>query len=254
LPLQLAAVNRAPELEASYYRAPIEDGMDRPLPQLHLRDRRESTIAALCEHFAADRLDITEFENRLDEAHRARTSAALDALLQDLPAPRSRMEPAAPDPGGELARRGRELGAAVRDSRTLIAFMSGVERRGHWTPARKNVVVAVMGGAELDFREVDMPPGETEVLLFCMMGGAEIIVPPDLAVESSGIAIMGGFEHGSGPKRPPADAPVLRLSGVCFMGGVEISVREPGETAADARARRKAERREQRQARRRETE
>jgi predicted membrane protein len=63
-----------------------------------------------------------------------------------------------------------------------------------------------MGGAELDFREVDLPPGETEVFIICMMGGAEIIVPPDLAVDASGIAIMGGFEHAA-PQRLRADAP-----------------------------------------------
>ena len=49
---------------------------------------------------------------------------------------------------------------AIRDSRTFLAFMGGVERRGNWKPARRNVVIAIMGGAELDFREVDLPPGE----------------------------------------------------------------------------------------------
>jgi hypothetical protein len=229
--------------------------MDRPLPQLRLKERRERTITALCEHFAADRLDVPEFEARLDAAHQAHTLDALEALLQDLPATRQSAAPAGRQRAGDaVIRGGRALGTAIRDSRTMIAFLGGVERRGHWTPARHNVVIAVMGGAELDFREVDLPPGETEVFLFCCMGGAEIIVPPGLAVESSGIAIMGGFEHGSGPTRPAADAPRLRLNGVAFMGGVEISVREPGETAAQARARTREQRRERQRSRERGTE
>jgi hypothetical protein len=230
--------------------------MDRPLPQLSLKERRERTIEALCQHFAADRLDVPEFEGRLDAAHQARTTDELEALLQDLPAIRQPVAPAGTGQraGDAVVRGGRALGTAVRDSRTMIAFLGGVERRGHWTPARHNVVIAVMGGAVLDFREVDLPPGETEVFLFCFMGGAEIIVPPGLAVESSGIAIMGGFEHGSGPKRPAADAPRLRLNGVAFMGGVEISVREPGETAADVRERTREQRRERQRSRKRGTE
>jgi hypothetical protein len=222
--------------------------MDRPLPQLSLKERREVTVAALCEHFAADRLEMAEFEARLDVAHRARTPDELASLLSDLPSlDRPAAAPTTAARAVELLNEGgRALGEAVRESRTLVAFMSGIERRGHWAPARRNVVVAIMGGAELDFREVELPPGETEVFLFCLMGGAEIIVPPDLVVESNGIAIMGGFEHGSSGRRPRADAPVLRLNGVCITCGVEITVRLPGETAGDAKRRL----REEKQARR----
>jgi hypothetical protein len=234
-------------LEASHAKPRTEERMDRPLPQLSLKERREHTIQALCAHFAADRLELAEFEGRLDEAHQARTAEALDMLLHDLPA----LQPEAPlsaaaSAGGLLNRGGRAIGDAVRNSRTLVAFMSGVERRGHWTPARRNTVIAIMGGAELDFRDVDLPPGETELFVFCLMGGAEVIVPPGLAVESSGLAIMGGFAHGSPPERPSPGTPVLRLTGVCLMGGVDISVREPGESAADARRRARARREVQR--------
>jgi hypothetical protein len=129
--------------------------------------------------------------------------------------------------------------------------MGGVERRGSWAPARRNVVIAIMGGAELDFRELDLPPGETEVYIFTMMGGVEIIVPPELVVDASGIAIMGGFAHASAPRDPAENRPVLRVSGVCIMGGDDISVRRPGESPKDARLRRKEEQRLLRDAQRR---
>src|SRR5688572_6985604 len=221
------------------------------LPQTTLKLRREQTIVLLCEHFAQDRLEIEEFETRLDRAHRAATMAELDALLQDLPAP----APAAPEPSGHdardvLARGTRAVADAMRDSRTLLAVMGGVERKGRWTPARRNVVIAIMGGAALDFREVTLPPGQTEVFIFCVMGGAEIIVPPSLSVDASGVAIMGGFEHSAALPSDP-DAPVLRINGFCLMGGVEILVRFPGESAKDARERQREERRALRDERRR---
>ncbi|HSJ24213.1 MAG TPA: DUF1707 domain-containing protein [Longimicrobiales bacterium] len=217
--------------------------MDRPVPQLSLKEQRERTVLALCDHFAADRLELADFEARLDGAHRARSGAELQALLADLPAPREVATPPKSAASEALARGTRATVEAVRETRTLVAFMGGVERRGHWTPARRNLVVAVMGGAELDFREVDLPAGETEVVLFCFMGGAEIIVPPGLSVDANGIAIMGGFEHASPPRSSEPDAPVLKLTGVAVMGGVEIVVRHPGETAKDARQRERDERR-----------
>jgi hypothetical protein len=227
--------------------------MDRPVPQHSLKEHRERTIRALCEHFAHDHLEVEAFEKRLDLAHRSRGAADLDALLQDLPALRAQpsargLEPGRlvgdPDYARDMVKRGsRAVREAVRDTQTLLAVMGGVERRGQWTPARKTVVIAVMGGADLDFRDVQLPPGETEVFVVCLMGGAEIVVPPDLPVDASGIAIMGGFAHASPPSRPESGASRLRVHGFCLMGGVDIHVRQPGETARDARIRQREEQR-----------
>ncbi|HEX6133270.1 MAG TPA: DUF1707 domain-containing protein [Longimicrobiales bacterium] len=214
--------------------------MDRPLPQITLKERRDRTVAQLCEAFAQDRLELAEFESRLDVAHRAATAGELDALLADLPAPAAPASPdAASDPRARTASAMRE---AIRESRTFLAFMGGVERRGNWAPARKNLVIAIMGGADLDFREVTLPPGETEVYIFAMMGGVDIVVPPGLNVDASGIAIMGGFAHASARHTADPNAPILRINGFCFMGGVDISIRHRGETPKDARVREREER------------
>jgi hypothetical protein len=208
--------------------------MDRPVPQVQLKEQRERAIERLCEAFAQDRLELAELETRIDLAHRAATPADLDALLVGLPAPAP--EPA-PVPGT-----GARVREVIRENRTLIAFMGGVERRGNWSPGRKNVVIAFMGGADLDFRDVDLPPGETEVFVFAMMGGVDIVVPPELVVDASGIAIMGGFGHSSAPRNPAPGSAVLRINGFCMMGGVDISVRRRGETPKDARLREREER------------
>jgi hypothetical protein len=102
-----------------------------------------------------------------------------------------------------------------------------------------------MGGVHLDFREAALAPGVTEVDIFALMGGTEIIVPPGLIIDSDGVAILGGWEQGPGrsPSADP-DAPVLRITGLTLLGGVEIKVREAGESASDARRRQKAERRQ----------
>jgi hypothetical protein len=217
-----------------------ESPEQRPVPS---RSRRDDTIQALTNAFAQDELTIEEFERRLDVAHRTSAPAELDALLSDLkvvpvqatPAPR-----ATPDPQAAVATVA--SASEVRAQQTLVAVMGGVERKGPWTPARHNQVFAMMGGAELDFREARMGPGETVVTIVACMGGVEIIVPPGMHVDANGVAIMGGFAHTSPPPTPAPGAPILRINGFVLMGGVDISVRLPGERGADARKRERAER------------
>jgi len=205
---------------------------------------RQITIDALCEHFANDAMTVEEFERRVDLAHGASSRDELRALLSDLPsgdlpAP---VESAAPSVRGATV-----PAEHVKENGHHIAILGGVRRTGRWTPARTNHVVAIMGGAELDFREAALPAGVTEVKIYTIMGGAEVIVPPGLAVESHGIGILGGFEHaGDDGFALDPSAPVLRVTGISLMGGVEITVRHPGETARDARRRRRQERRDRR--------
>lgn len=213
-----------------------------------LNHTRQVTIDALMEHFANDVMEIAEFERRLDAAHAATSSEDLKELLRDLPGSSNLPVASGTSPLPTDTRDYTLTSAAnVKDKGLVIAAMGGASRRGRWTPARKNFAVAVMGGAELDFREAILGPGVTEVQVYTMWGGVEIIVPPGLNVESHGIALMGGFDHhADGTTHPDPNAPTLRITGVALMAGVEIAVRHAGESARDARRRRRLEKREQR--------
>jgi hypothetical protein len=212
---------------------------------------RQQAIDALCEHFANDALSVEEFEKRVDLAHKAESSDELRKLLQDLPTgdlPIRRDEVSLTHPPRAEAT---IPSSRVKERGLMVAALGGVERKGRWIPARTSYAIALMGGLSLDFREALLPPGETEVWIFTLMGGAEIIVPPGLTVESDGIAIMGGFEHreDSSITNDP-NAPILRLKGFALMGGVDVSIRYPGESVRDAKRRLKEIRREQRRLRR----
>ena len=209
----------------------------RPAP---LRSRRDEVVRDLSTAFAEDHLSLEEFERRLDVAHRATALTELNALVSDLriapaqpssvPAPRIRPAPPAEIPAEQ----------------NLVAIMGGVSRRGQWTPARHTHFYALMGGAELDFREARLGPGVTELTIIAWMGGVEIIVPPDLIVDAGGTAIMGGFDQAHESQGAPAGAPVLKVNGFVMMGGVEIKVMLPGETRKDARRRKRKEKKERR--------
>lgn len=205
-----------------------------------VREARERTISRLTDAFAVDDLDLEEFERRISLAHRAESLKELEPLVADLPAPSatSALVPASPTTAVTVRRAG-----SGRATQTMVAILSGTVRKGRWSAPRLIRVISVMGGTQLDFREAELEPGETHVMVFSLMGGCEIIVPPGLAVDMDGISIMGGFEHlERAPQHRDPDAPYLRVSGVVCMGGVNITTRLVGESERDARRREKAER------------
>ncbi|HYR09434.1 MAG TPA: DUF1707 domain-containing protein [Longimicrobium sp.] len=212
-----------------------------PVP-VPLEQTRERIVQQLCEHFAYDNLTAEGLEERLDRAHQAATLDDLRSLVSDLPVLH---QAAAPAPGARTFV-SPATGAHVSERQIIIGIMGGAEKKGVWTPAKQIYVVALMGGAQLDFREARFGPGVTEVIVFAIMGGAEIIVPPGVHVDLNGLAVMGGFgQTGSAPLPTDPNAPVLRIGGFCMMGGVEVNIRYPGERPRDAKQREKLDRQEQ---------
>lgn len=222
----------------------------RPSPPA-LAARRDQTIEQLCHVFAEDGLDMDELEDRLDRAHRATSLAELDALVQDLPGKTGAGAPVEapqqPTPGRPRVvhvERG-ELTMVQPRVGVLMAVLSGTSRRGSWHPPEHLVVVAGMGGAELDFRDAVLAAPRTRITALAIMGGVDIIVPPGVRVEMGGVALLGGFDYDAGEPEPvPSDAPVIRVDGLALMGGVSVSMRLPGESGKDARRRLRQERRE----------
>jgi hypothetical protein len=214
------------------------------------QETRQQTIDVLCQHYAAQTLDSAEFERRVGHAHSAVTAAEVRGLLADLPglasAGASSQRAAAPDAARRA--RGSEVPAdLVRDSQLVVGVLGAGMRKGNWIPARHVWSVGIMGGVDLDLREARLGPGVTEITAFAMFGGVKLIVPRDLQVECEGIGIMGGFDCDEDVKQvDDPEAPRVKVDGLALMGGVEVRVREPGESAGDARRRRRSDRRRRR--------
>ncbi len=207
-------------------------------PPAALEPIRQKVIDQLCERFAQDVIPVTEFERRVDLAHKAETPSDLAALLSDLPQPANLPATTA---GIEVASRPlTQSPAKVKERDVMVGIFGGASRRGRWTPAEKIYAGGIMGGVELDFREAILPPDGVEVTVIAVMGGAEIIVPPGVHVDMGGVAIMGGFDHTADEGvMPNPDAPTIRVNGFAMMGGVNVTTRYPGETAREAKRRRR---------------
>ncbi|HKK26876.1 MAG TPA: DUF1707 domain-containing protein [Gemmatimonadota bacterium] len=210
-----------------------------PPARMPLEHRRERTIRDLTRHFSRDHLSVEELEQRLDAAIAAPDQAALEDLVRDLPALPAEQEPVAFGPRVEP-------GVSAAEHGFVVAILSGSSRKGAWTPPRKLRALAVMGGAEIDFREARFGAAVVEVEAFALMGGVEIIVPPGVRVEAHGLGIMGGFDDGSSNAEIDPAAPLVRVRGLALMGGISVEIRLPGESEREARKRLRRSRREKR--------
>jgi hypothetical protein len=211
------------------------------------QETRERVIAKLSDHFAHDTLDVDEFERRVTVAQTSDNPADIEALLADLAAldgPAAATTAVVPTVVPSLV-------PADQDRATVYAIFGGIDRRGTWTVPRRMRIRAVFGGANLDLREARFPPGPVDIEVTAIMGGINIVVPPGLAVQMHGSAIMGGFaDVNRAPAAPDPDAPLLRVHGLAMMGGVNIEMRLPGESERGARRRERHALREERRAHR----
>ncbi len=125
----------------------------------------------------------------------------------------------------------------------LVSIFSGNEKKGHWELPRHMRVVAIFGGATIDLRHAVVLPGVSVIETLTICGGIEVIVPPHIDVECDGDAIMGAFtltrsKKGPASLPPPPGAPLVRVIGDAYMGGVTVQVKAPREKALDQIARR----------------
>jgi hypothetical protein len=171
-------------------------------------EEREAVVVRLRAAAGEGRLTLDELADRLERALSAGTRADLEPLTVDLP------EAAAPAP------------SAAKPRRWIVGIMGGGDHRGRWRIAPRCTVVNLMGGADLDLTDAIVQGSSTEIRVFSLMGGSDILVPEGVHVELSGFAFMGGndLELEEAPPPPPG-APVVRVRAYSVMGGTDVKLR-----------------------------
>ncbi|KUN01428.1 hypothetical protein AQI95_31400 [Streptomyces yokosukanensis] len=216
---------------------------------------RERVAEILRDGLAEGRLDMEEFEERLEAVYKARTYGELTPITRDLPAAGAAAPPVPVSFVKEPAQRGGWAGRIVGgegSSTGGVAIMSGFQRKGRWTVPKRFSCFAFWGGGEIDLREADFADREVEINCVAIMGGVQVVVPPGVEVVVRGIGIMGGFDHPreDGPAEP--GAPRVIIGGLAFWGGVDVTrkvTRAEQQRLKEQRRQEKLERKESRQSR-----
>jgi DUF1707 SHOCT-like domain/Cell wall-active antibiotics response LiaF, C-terminal len=178
---------------------------------------RERVANVLREAAGDGRLTMDELDERLDAVYAAKTYAELEPITHDLPGTGTSYVPAttsaaAADParfGGEPSSGG------------AFAILGGFTRKGDWVVPKNFNAFMFMGGGEIDLREARFAEREVTINIVAIMGGCEITVPEDATVRVTGVGIMGAFDHAN-PGAGTPDGPVITVSGLAFMGGVDV--------------------------------
>jgi hypothetical protein len=167
---------------------------------------REAVVVRLRTAAGEGRLALDELAERLDRAFGAVTRGELEELTRDLP----QQQQLDTQPTG-------------KSRRWVVGIMGGGTQKGRWRIAPRCTVVNVMGGADLDLTGAIVEAAETEIQVFSLMGGSNIVVPDGVHVELSGFAFMGGNDLKlEGRPPPPPGAPVVRVRAWSVMGGTDV--------------------------------
>ncbi|MEU2713333.1 DUF1707 domain-containing protein [Streptomyces sp. NPDC007205] len=222
-------------------------------PDLRASDSDRDRVAeVLRDALAEGRLDMAEFEERLEAAYKARTYGELAPLTRDLPAAGAVASPAPvsftkePAPDGSWASR---IVGGEGSSTGAVAIMSGFQRKGRWTVPKLFNCFAFWGGGEIDLREADFADREVRINCVAIMGGVQVIVEPGVEVVVRGIGVMGGFDHPREDGPPEPGAPRVIIGGFAFWGGVGVARKVTRAEQKRLKEQRRQERLERRESR-----
>jgi hypothetical protein len=202
---------------------PADPSARPPVPaegELRASDADRDRIAdILRDGLAEGRLDAAEHSERLDQVYAAKTIGQLEPLVRDLPAARS--TPAAP---AHTAPRGYDP-AQGGENPNLVGILGGAERKGRWRVGNRITAVAIMGGVEIDLTEATFTSPELVIHCTAIMGGVSIRLPENVTLRGGGVVgIMGGSDV-KAFEAPDPGAPVVRIDGMAFWGGVEAKAK-----------------------------
>ena len=181
---------------------------------------RESAVASLRTAAGEGRLTLDELADRLERALAAVTRADLEPLTTDLP--------------------GQPAPLAAKGRRWIVGIMGGGDHAGRWRIAAHCTVVNLLGGADLDLTDAMVEGPDTEIRVFSLMGGSDIVVPNGVHVELSGFAFLGGNDlRLADAPPPPPGAPVVRVRAYSVMGGTDVKS-SPANPVAQLRSRKES--------------
>lgn len=188
--------------------------------RMSVEELRAEVITLLKDAYADGRITVETLERRLKDAMESEGKEELLTLIADIPAP-------AGAGAGHQKEEDRPwlINTRIpREKQSFLALLGGSNRNGRWQPAKRIHTLSLLGGVHLDFREAEFPRTGVHITAGCILGGLDIIIPPGINADVSGIPLLGGMENkaGAGDER----APTLTVRGVAILGGVKVKRKE----------------------------
>jgi Domain of unknown function (DUF1707)/Cell wall-active antibiotics response 4TMS YvqF len=169
---------------------------------------REAAAVRLNEAVGDGRLTLGEFSERLDRAYAARTRSELVPLTADLPAA---------DP----------VRGPGRLRRVMLAIFWDSRRAGPQPLEDEITAIALLGDAVIDLRGAKATAKGITIHAYALINDVDVIVPEGVAVELSGVAVVGDNRNMARPVPPGTSRFVVKIHGHAVLGDVQIFHRNP---------------------------
>lgn len=101
------------------------------------------------------------------------------------------------------------------------AILSGVDAKNTSTDFQGAKICAIMGGVDLDLRDVVITRDIT-IHATAIMGGIDILAPRNVRIALNKTDIMGGTDCKAISQAPDANVPLVTFVCTTFMGGIDI--------------------------------
>jgi hypothetical protein len=197
-------------------------GPEEPEPTVRAGDaEREATVKRLQTAVGEGRIDLDEFGQRASAAYAAVTTAELDALLADLPAPAA----AAPAVGEVVVERTSGSIASVFGDVKLAATTAVPERAS-----------TVFGDVRIDLRGLRTSAETVHLQLGTVFGDVEVIVSEGVAAEIEGWTVFGDRRTQLAPVPRLPGTPHVVVRGWTVFGDLRLRSLAPGESPSRWRA------------------
>ncbi|MFT3715953.1 MAG: DUF1707 domain-containing protein [Gordonia sp. (in: high G+C Gram-positive bacteria)] len=192
---------------------------------------REEANTLLSAAMTVGALTPEEFTQRSASANAATTLGELDALCADLPLGSM---------GGALAELNagetRVSSSGASPVRRATAVLSSNEVGGGSVVGDRLSATAVLGGVDIDLRDVEFTASTVTLRCKAIFGEVRIVVPTDVTVEVHGTPVLGAFSgDAAGPGGP--NAPRVIVKGVAVFGAVSVERVARGVDTGPRRAR-----------------
>jgi hypothetical protein len=116
-------------------------------------------------------------------------------------------------------------GDETSDDFHIAAIMGGKKFESHARDLKSGSAVASMGGIQLDLRDATLGSDGAELELKTTLGGVQVLVRDDWAVEVEQEG-QGGFEVDvTAPEDLPDNAPRLRIHAINRLGGGQVTTK-----------------------------
>jgi hypothetical protein len=173
--------------------------------EFELEAARRDAITRLRPFATGSDLTLDEYAELVSVAERATSRDELEAVRRRLPGVRP--------------------GAVSRPARWVVGALGGTRHSGRWRLGSRLYALAILGGVDLDLHRAQVEVPEPVITAIAILGGIALTVPAGVAVELSGLALLGGRRDEREPAPPLPGAPVIRVRTVAMLGGIAVKGR-----------------------------